>query len=255
MIAMCLSASLLAAAIGCSHPLETRPKAKPNIGFYRPPRGAFFFYPCADPCQPVSYGLPYAQPVVGDWTGKGYDSVGVYMNGSFALTIDASTANAQAWVRYEQAGPGAVPIAGDWNGDGRSTTGVYVPSRGVFLLRNDHGNSAPAEVRFGTPGEAWIPVTGDWTGSGRSQLGLYDPESATFHLMTDGREEVRVFGPPHAKPFAGDWSGSGIADVGVFDRARGVLELRNGSRAPITIDVGDRPLDIPLFGRWPRATP
>lgn len=209
-----------------------------------------FFLPIAGGRELIGhFGPPYSQPIVGDWEGRGRDSIGICVSGTCFLAVDPQATEGQISASFPGASPDAIGIAGDWNGDRRWNPGMYLPSRGVFLLRDDN-TKEPTVLEFPGAQRSWAPVIGDWDGSGRSQLGLYDGSAATFHLLINGHEETRSFGPPRAVPLAGDWSGKGRDDVAAFDRAAGTILLRMGDQGSRTVVVGDRPLDLPLVGHW-----
>jgi hypothetical protein len=240
--ALVLAGVLLA---GCHRDIG-RPPAR--IGFYRPSAGAFIL-PVGEREIVGHFGLPYMQPVVGDWKGEGRDSVGVCVNGTCFLTVDPQATVAQLTASFPGVGEDSIGIAGDWTGKGVWTPGMYIPSRRVFLLRDDNA-SEPKELQFGEGSRGWIPVIGDWDGSGHSQVGLYDGAAGEFHLLIQGRDETRRFGPLLGVPLAGDWLGNGRDDVAVLDRAAGAIFLRLGEAKARVVSVGDRPFDVPVVGRW-----
>src|SRR5262249_40351342 len=82
---------------------------------------------------PIKNGIA----VVGDWTGKGYDTVGVYdpTTSVFYLkdTNKSGGPDHAVWVKPK--GPGALPLAGDWDGSGFGKVGLYDPTSGEVRLR------------------------------------------------------------------------------------------------------------------------
>lgn len=59
-----------------------------------------------------TYGVAGDQIVVGDWTGKGYDSVGIYRSGSFMLRNSNSTGPSN--MSFTLGISGDVPLTGPW---------------------------------------------------------------------------------------------------------------------------------------------
>ncbi len=108
--------------------------------------------------------LPPSWPVVGDWNGNGFDSVGIvqgHPEGQMQWQLrDATVAGEPDWDFYYYDGgvwgdhlERHIPIVGDWNGDGADGPGVTRASGAVnpqWLLRNDRSAGTADHVfRYG----------------------------------------------------------------------------------------------------------
>jgi len=92
---------------------------------------------------------------VGDWTGKGYDTVGVYRQGVFYLRDSNSAGNADNVFTYGAAGD--IPVI--WHHDGKDTVGVF--RSGTFYLKNTN-SAGNADNVFTYGATSDIPVNGKW---------------------------------------------------------------------------------------------
>ena len=105
--------------------------------------------------------LPIYVGIAGDWTKKGFDTVGVFRpsNGIIFLKNKNETGFADIALNYGTTGD--QPIVGDWDGDGTDTIGVYRNAQ--FLLRNSN-TVGFADIVFGLgiPGD--MPIAGNWDG-------------------------------------------------------------------------------------------
>jgi len=108
--------------------------------------------------------LPPAWPVVGDWNGNGYDSVGIvqgHPDGEMQWQLRDATVAGEPdfdFVYYDRGVWGDhlethIPIVGDWNGDGQDGPGVIRGSGAVspqWLLRDEpSAGSADHVFRYG----------------------------------------------------------------------------------------------------------
>ncbi len=191
-----------------------------SVGVYDPTSGTFYLNytnTSGNANVAVQYGPTKSTPLIGDWTGQGFQTVGVYNNGVFYLKNSDTPGNADIAFQYGPISSSAVPIVGDWTGQGKSTVGVYV--NGTFYLKNSNAaGNADITFTFGAPGD--IPVVGDWSGAGHTSVGVYDPTTGTFYLkntLAAGLPDYTFqYGPAGATPIAGDWTGQGFATVGVY---------------------------------------
>jgi hypothetical protein len=228
---------------------------------------AFWYLGTANAANAAPTVVPYGgntwKGVLGDWTGKGFDSLGV------VDTTGRSTPGAAVWYLRNTNTPGApdigpffyglptwTPIVGDWNGDGITTVGAVDTATGTWYLRNENSNGAPDQGVFvyGEPG--WIPLAGDWTGSGHTGIGMFDPSTATFYLRnsasTGAPDFVITYGAPGWKPVVGDWDGNGTTTIAVVAPGN-IWYIRNSNSAGAP-DVPPFPfgLDVwtPASGRF-----
>jgi hypothetical protein len=187
-------------------------------------------------------------PLAGDWTGQGYDTVGLYdpSTSTFYLSAANSTGVAQTsfgfgWVP-DAGQPALVPLVGDWTGQKSDagyaidTIGLYDPATSFFYLRNSNtAGAADITAAFGTPG--MVPVVGDWQGNGTTTIGAMDPATSGFYLAgsnATGHAALSFgYGAPNANwiPLAGDWTAQGFDTVGLYDPTTGQYHLRNSNTA------------------------
>ncbi len=187
-------------------------------GWYDPDTAQFFLrnsntggqanviFPFGSPV-PASQTTNRPVPVVGDWTGQGFDGVGLYdpVLSRFHLRVGPNQNGALPTnVIYVDFGNGSqvggshvpvVPVTGNWAGSNGATTkiGLYVPSTSQFLLKNslppytgtpnpNNAGHADVVVTFGVPNGGYQPLTGDWNGDGKASVGLYLPSLSRFFL-------------------------------------------------------------------------
>ncbi len=199
---------------------------------------------------------PY--PVVGDWTGGGHDTIGVYdqLNGQFSLrnTNTPGSPNTQ----FVLGNPNDIPLAGRWTvGAAHSGAGVFRPSNGLIYLKNSLTTGvADNTMVLGIPGDNGL--AGDWNGDTVDTPGVYRPANSTFYLNDQvcscsvaGSYQF-VYGISGDAPVIGDWIGQGHDGIGLFRQTNGLTYLRNSpttGNADITFTYGIAG-DIPIAGRW-----
>jgi len=115
------------------------------------------------------YGNPGDLPIVGDWTGNGTDSPGMYRPStqSFYLVSD-EMCNCSLYSDYNfqlSHGSNNYPVAGDWLGDGYSSIGLYNTNNPYsFIIRKAIGDSTInynlGPLPSAQPGD--LPVAGHW---------------------------------------------------------------------------------------------
>jgi hypothetical protein len=233
------------------------------------------------------YGRPGDIPVVGDWTGKGTTTIGVFRpagtqfnqttEGRWLLRNSNTSGDPEFAIPY--GAPGDVPVVGDWTGKGKTTIGVFRPANTQFnqttecqwLLRTSDALGSPdVSFFYGRPGD--IPVVGDWTGKGKTTIGVFRPAGTQFNQTTEGRWLLRnsntagspdislSYGGPGDLPVVGDWTGKGKTTIGVFSPAstqfsqttdgRWLLRNSNTPGSPeISFSYGG-PRDVPVVGHW-----
>jgi hypothetical protein len=144
-----------------------------------------------------AFGEPGDIPVAGDWTGKGWDTAGVFRNGQWRLRNRNSNGSPELVAEFGQKGD--VPVVGDWNGDGIDGIGVVRGTR--WMLRQTPSSGAPdIDFEFGEAGG--IPVVGDWNGNGVDTVGRF--RSGTWELrdqLVTGRPDLTfAYGDPNGVP-------------------------------------------------------
>jgi hypothetical protein len=222
------------------------------------------------PADQFTYYRDLLTPVMGDWTGQGNDTVGVYSKnwGSFFLR------NTNDWGYADnifQFGPvdypgDIVPLVGNWTGASSiDTAGVYQKSTGTFFMTNSN-SAGPANniFQFGPISSSGdlVPLVGDWTGSGKDTIGLYQNSTGTFFLKNDNSagpaDNIFQFGPisnGDIIPIVGDWTGKGYDSVGVYQESTGTFFLKNSNSAgPEDFNIQYGPISsgdiVPIAGDW-----
>lgn len=209
-----------------------------------------------------------AAPVVGDWTGAGYDTVGVFdkSNGLFLLCTANNTtscANSANVIRFVLGNPNDTPIAGRWQ-SGFTTFGggIFRPSNGLIYLKNSLTTGfADYTMVLGIPGD--VGLAGDWNSDGLDSPGVYRPSNSVFYL-TDQVCNCSVFGSYQFAygiggdaPVTGDWIGQGHDGVGLFRQSNGYTYLRNSLTTGFANNafVFGIANDIPIAGHWQLTYP
>ncbi len=207
-------------------------------------------------------------PVVGDWTGAGYDTIGVYDTSSaqFNLcTANDSTlcANAANVISFTFGSPNDMPLSGRWLSNGPHTgIGVFRPSNGLIYLTDQLGTSANAQTMvLGIPGD--IGLAGDWTGKLYDSPGVYRPANSTFYLSNQivygsVYADIQVtYGINGDSPIVGDWTALGHDGLGLFRPSNGATFLKNA----LTTGYADNTFtygiagDVPIAGHWQLVYP
>ncbi len=192
--------------------------------------------------QTGGFGLPGDIPIVGDWTGNGHTSIGVFRNndsncsGGIGWYLDVN--GDMVWDGGDRAAcfglAGDVPIMGDWNGDGVTKVGVYRMNDprcggGIGWYLDINGNyvwdAGDRATCFGLAGDT--PIVGHWTASAVTKIAVYrlnDPNCAGgigWYFDTNGSfqwdsgDQGACFGLAGDHPVTGDWNGNGITKLGV----------------------------------------
>jgi uncharacterized delta-60 repeat protein len=150
----------------------------------------FVFGPSSTGIQPAVRSVP----LTGDWTGKGFDSVGIWtpVNSVFYLdNQNATPPNGAADITFQYGPPnggpfnrtgGIVtnPLIGRWTGNSAPTDGLglYVPSQGFWQLKNAINGNPFADITFffGPIGVGGAPQIGLSTGSATEDGSLTQSE-------------------------------------------------------------------------------
>jgi hypothetical protein len=179
-----------------------------------------------------SYGGPGDIPVVGDWTGTGTTTVGVFRPAGSPLNnttvaqwlLRNSNTSGNPDITFSYGGPGDLPVVGDWTGIGKTTIGVFRPAGSQlnnttvdqWLLRNSNTAGNPdISFSYGGPGDK--PVAGDWTGTGKTTIGVFRPAGSQSNNTTvdqwllrnsntAGNPDISFsYGGPGDLPVVGPW--------------------------------------------------
>src|SRR5262249_24847844 len=156
---------------------------------------------------------PY--PVVGDWAGAGFDTIGVFdqNNGQFFLR-NINTAGA-ADEQFVLGNPNDMPLSGKWLASAAHFgRGVFRPSNGLIYLKNNlTPGFADDTMVLGIPGD--IGLAGDWNGDGVDSPGIYRSSTQKFYLndqvcnCSEYATHTFQYGVAGDAPVAGDWIGQG----------------------------------------------
>lgn len=230
-----------------------------TIGVYR--NGVFYLHSSnttGNAELTIPFGAAGDRPVVGDWTGSGLDTIGVFNpnNGLFSLrnTNTAGTPDEQFVLGVSN----DVPLAGRWTvGATHFGAGVFRPSNGLIYLKNSLTTGfADITMVLGIPGDDG--VAGDWNGDEVDSPGVYRPSTQHFYLSNQVCN-CSVFGDYGFQygvsgdlPVMGDWIGQGHDGVGLFRQSNGLTYLRNSlstGNADNSFVYGIAG-DIPVAGRW-----
>lgn len=177
----------------------------------------------------------FAYPIAGDWTGCGYDGIGLYYpkaglallkneinnDNNFDISLDY-----QVEVEY-------LPLAGNWDGKGVDTLCFYDKDNAAFLFPEKEVGSSV--LLFGKQGGNYIPISGDWNDDGSDAVGLYEPETSLFRLKSTldakAADFIIRFGKKEAEseflPISGNWKGEGADSFGIYEKSSGLFRLKN----------------------------
>src|SRR5262249_14820865 len=130
----------------------------------------------------VSYGYSHTYPVVGDWVGQGFDTIGILdqSNGLFDLRNNNTPGSPNE--QLVLGNPNDVPLSGRWSVSAtHAGVGVFRPSNGLIYLRSTLTSGfADYTMVLGVPGDDG--VAGDWNGKGFDSPGVFRPSNITFYL-------------------------------------------------------------------------
>jgi hypothetical protein len=148
--------------------------SNPEMGLYNTTTGQFLLG--RDPANNnarISFTQTHvpldAKPVAGDWTGKGYDTVGLFSSGNFYL-FDSHADAVPNEFAFGKADAQDHAIAGDWDGDGKDSIGLISAESGCasgwkVFLRNSNSNGFADRaycVPTSTEAGAFSAVAGRW---------------------------------------------------------------------------------------------
>ncbi|MHB8630158.1 MAG: right-handed parallel beta-helix repeat-containing protein [Aggregatilineales bacterium] len=241
-----------------------------TIGIYRPSTRTFYlrlYNSTGYGDITIKFGpgtKPY--PVVGDWTGKGFDTIGDFdqSNDLFSLCTANDTTlctNSSNVINLVFGNANDIPLGGKW-GSAYSHFGIglFRPSNGLIYLKNSLSTGyADYTMVLGIPGD--IGLDGDWTSKGYDSPGVYRPSTASFYLSnnvcncTVYADIQFAYGVSGDAPVTGDWVSQGHDGVALFRPSDGYTYLRNElstGYADITFVYGIAG-DIPVAGHWELA--
>jgi len=203
---------------------------------------------------------PAAQPfpIVGDWTGAGFDTIGMYDQSTGVFSLRNSITAGMPDEQLVFGNPNDTPLSGRWASTAtHSGVGVFRPTNGILYVQNAlaTGFSDHALV-LGNPGDQ--AVAGDWTGRGYDGLGVFRPGGNAFYLVNQVADGVVfsdinfLYGGSTDLAITGDWIAQGHDGVGIFRPTTGNVYLRN----TLTTGNSDNAFvygvagDQPIAGHW-----
>ncbi len=206
-------------------------------------------------------GKPY--PVVGDWTGGGFDTVGVFNQNNGQFSLRNSNTPGTPDEQFVFGNPNDIPLSGLWtSGFTHFGVGVFRPSNGLIYLKNNLTTGiADYTMVLGIPGD--VGLAGDWNGDGLDSPGVYRTSTQRFYLAdqvcncSPTANYTLQYGVSGNSPIIGDWVGQGHDGVGLFRQSNGFTYLRNSlttGYADITFTYGIAG-DIPVAGHWQLTYP
>ncbi len=264
-----------------------------TIGVYRTSNHTFYLRMSnggGNPDIVVTAGDNTTRPVVGDWNGDGFDTIGLYYQNLGVFALYDSNAQGAAFTRaFVFGNPGDVPISGRWvtalqndpigqTGRFHDGVGVFRPSNGLIYLISGWPTPpsltvyADYTIVLGNPG--WQGIAGKWLGTSLDTAGVFEPAFARFWItslscngIAPGRDVFCLqfsdydafFGAAGDLPVKGDWVGSRRDGIGVFRAASGTFYLLNtfqfnpnsgGHPQPNSAFSYGAPGDVPLSGHW-----
>jgi hypothetical protein len=204
-------------------------------------------------------------PIVGDWTGSGFTTPGVFREGHWYLRNSNTTGGPDVDFGYGLATD--FPLVGDWTGQCKATPGIF--RNGQWYLRNSN-TTGGADISFSYGLSTDIPVVGDWTGQINPSTGCEIDTPGVFRNgswylrnsnTTGGGDIGFAFGLSTDVPLVGDWTGQcnqstvGQIDTpGVFRGSNWYLRNSNtsgGGEISLTYRLTT---DVPLVGDWTDQT-
>ncbi|MHB8627923.1 MAG: SBBP repeat-containing protein, partial [Aggregatilineales bacterium] len=245
-----------------------------TIGIYR--SGSFFlrlhnstgFADIAATFNPTNPAATQPFPVIGDWFGVGYDTIGILdqSNGLFSVcnaNNTASCASSGNISRFVLGNPNDEPLSGRWSLTATHYgAGVFRPSNGLIYLKNGLTTGfADFTMVLGIPGD--VGLAGDWNGKGFESPGVYRASNISFYGSNQvcncavfGDYQLQ-YGVPGDAPVVGDWIGQGHDGIGLFRQTTGFTYLRNAlttGYADISFVYGQGG-DVPVAGHWQAVYP
>ncbi|WP_152192634.1 CAP domain-containing protein [Georgenia satyanarayanai] len=194
-----------------------------------------------------SYGRDTDTVYVGNWNGRGTDSLAVRRGATYHFRNSLSGGAADTVVTYGRAGDDV--LMGDWDGDGVDTP---VVRRGnVYHVKNSlRGGDADRVITYGRPDD--VVLIGDWDGDGTDTLGVR--RGNVYHLKNSIRggdaDAVVTYGRADDEVLVGDWDGRRGDTLAI--RRGDVFHVKNsigGGDADVVMAYGNAD-DAPFVGDW-----
>jgi hypothetical protein len=182
-----------------------------GLGLHDPLASDFFFRGVGGVIVLLHYGAPGDAPIMGDWNGDGFDTVGVKRGNAYYLRNTNTPGFADIVFSFGSAAD--TPVVGDWNGDGIDT--VTVRRGKIWYVRNEL-TTGPADSHFSYGVATDTPLAGDWNGNGVATPGVYRSSTRYWYIASEtGAVRAFVYGSLGDTPVVGDWNGDHRSTVGV----------------------------------------
>ena len=127
------------------------------------------------------YGSAGDIPVVGDWNGDGYDTVGVARPYGQRLQWHLTNVHeGRTAATFLYGSSTDQPVTGDWDDDGVDEVGVARVVGDTWQWHVRSGVTSGGTLRtftYGIPSRGDWPVTGNWSGSGADGPGITRPRN------------------------------------------------------------------------------
>ncbi|MCK6211738.1 LamG domain-containing protein [Georgenia sp. EYE_87] len=150
------------------------------------------------------YGKFTDEVLMGDWDGKGGDTITVRRGNMFYVSNAQRGGQAEKVIAYGKTGD--VVLVGDWDGDGVDTFAVR---RGnAYHIKNTiSGGPADQVVHYGKAGDD--VVVGDWDGDSKDTLAVRRGNTYYVKNSVSGgvADRVIAYGRATDTVLAGDWDG------------------------------------------------
>ncbi len=217
-----------------------------TIGVYRPSTCTFFLrnsnttgpvdiqttLPSVAPPNATKCDPRYL-PVTGDWTGAGFDGIGVFRPSIGFWWLGSNLGTLVGTFTFG-AGDSNLPIVGDWDQDGVASVGVMSAVDGTFSLRNYsalHGTRDPGNPEMYQTNSAFaagdLAIAGDWLPSQRPTYSTAPASLSSFFPIGVFYQQSSRFPT---------WSSRGINTVvmcpasGPLQEAGGIVDTDPGSK-------------------------
>ena len=164
-------------------------------------------------------------PVVGDWSGTGIESMGMFNPETAQWSLDLNTnrrlEGREEFFQFGQAED--IPAVGDWDTTRPGVeVGVFRPSTGEWFLDNN-GNfqlDTGEGIAYGAAGDQ--PMVGNYSESAGDEIAVYRASSGSWLIDSNGNrtgdESFISYGEANLQPLVGNWDGlDSIDNIGVFD--------------------------------------
>jgi len=206
-------------------------------------------------------------PVVGNWAGTGFDTLGVYdsTTGQFYLRDSNTSGPADHYLVLGI--PGDRPLAGHWDstmmiqGNPYDGVGVFRPSNGLIYLKKQLSTGfADYTMVFGIPND--MAIADDWNGDTIDSVGVFRTNGSPIFYLTNQVTNGPVINADYTirigslgqLPVSGSWTSIGYAGIGVWDGIFYTKNLLVGSNFDNAFAYGNLATDLPIAGHWSATT-